>query len=202
MIKILDTIIIFLVKSIGSLGYIGIFLLMFLESSFFPFPSEAILVPAGYLAYDGQMNIILILLFATFGSIIGALFNYYLAKKYGRKIILKYLKKNHLIFVENYFEKYGSISMLNGRLIPLVRQYISFPAGLAKMKLGKFILFTGIGAFIWSCILVFLGYFLGKNLTLINKYLTQITIFTLILVIISSIIYLNFNKKNKKNTKN
>ena len=202
--EFLNEIIGFLVSTIGAWGYIGIFILMFLESSFFPFPSEVILIPAGYLVYTGKMNLFLVFLFAVFGSLTGAWFNYFLADKFGRKILLKFLKKHHLKKVEDYFKKHGEISTFNGRLIPVLRQYISFPAGLAKMHPLKFSIYTSLGAGIWASVLISLGYFLGQNQNLIHKYLTEITVFTLIIVIIISLIYIlyyrkfNIKENNKK----
>ncbi len=191
------TIILFLVNSIGTLGYLGIFVLMFLESSFFPFPSEIVIIPAGYLAYQGKMNLILIILIGTLGSIGGAWFNYFLADKFGRKLLLKLLKESHLKKVEVFFKRHGHISTFNGRLIPVIRQYISFPAGLAKMNPLKFTLYTTLGSAIWVTILAFLGYFLGQNQVLIHKYLKEITIITLIIITIFTIIYI-YIKKTKK----
>jgi membrane protein DedA with SNARE-associated domain len=187
-----------IVNNVSKLGYIGIFILMFLESSFFPFPSEIVMIPAGYLAYKGELNLFLVIFFGTFGSFSGAWFNYFLAKKYGRKIVLRFLKEHHLSKIELFFEKHGEISTFNGRLIPVIRQYISFPAGLAKMNFLKFSIYTTIGAFIWVSILTLLGYFLGKNQNIIHEYLTEITIFTLIILTIITIIYIKKNKKSFK----
>ncbi len=187
--NIYKAVILFLVHSIGALGYFGIFALMFLESSFFPFPSEVIMIPAGYLAYLGKMNIVLVISIGILGSISGAWLNYLLADKFGRKFVLKFLKGYRLENIENFFKQHGHISTFNGRLIPVIRQYISFPAGLAKMNPFKFTLYTGLGAGIWVTILTFLGYFLGQNKYLIHKYLREITIITLIIVFILTIIY-------------
>ena len=187
----------FLVESVGSLGYIGIFILMFLESSFFPFPSEVVMVPAGYLASKGEMNLVLAILSGVLGSVAGAWFNYILAVKFGRKAILKFLKAHHLEKIEKFFEKHGEISTFNGRLLPGIRQYISFPAGLAKMHPFRFTLFTALGAFIWVSILAFLGYFIGENSTLIHKYLKEITIITIVLIAILTIVYIKIKKKVK-----
>lgn len=184
-----------IVNSIFILGYPGIFILMFLESSLFPFPSEVVMIPAGYLAYQGKLSLFWVILIGILGSILGAWFNYYLAKKFGRKIILKFLKKNHLKMVEDYFDKHGNISTFNGRLIPVIRQYISFPAGLAKMHPLKFTIYTGLGAGIWIIILTMLGYFLGANQELIHKYLVEITLITLIIIAIITIIYIIKNEK-------
>ena len=171
-----------LVSTIGSLGYFGIFALMFLESSFFPFPSEVVMIPAGYLAYKGDMNLALVLLSGILGSLAGAWFNYLLALKFGRKFISKIMSNEKIDKLESYFKKHGHISTFTGRLIPGIRQYISFPAGLAKMNSIQFTLYTTLGASIWAIILTMLGYYLGANQELISVYLKQITVATLILL--------------------
>lgn len=156
----------FIIDSVGSLGYFGIFVMMFLESSFFPFPSEVVMIPAGVLAYRGEMNIYLAILFGILGSLSGALFNYYLALKMGRAFIIKYGKyvffgEKSMQKMENFFQKHGHISTFVGRLLPAIRQYISLPAGIAKMNLAKFCVFTSLGAGIWVCILAWIGYSLA-----------------------------------------
>jgi len=199
MIELLYVVIDFLVETIGSLGYIGIFALMFLESTFFPFPSEVVMIPAGYLAYKGEMNIYIVILIGILGSLGGALLNYYLSKTLGRKLLLKYghyiwFEEDKLIKMENFFKSHGEISTFNGRLIPVIRQYISLPAGLSNMNIFKFSLYTSLGACIWVSILSFLGYFLGSNQELIKEYLKSITIVTLISIIIISLIYIKYKK--------
>lgn len=178
----MQTIVTYLVDTIGALGYIGIFLLMFLESSFFPFPSEVVMIPAGYLAFKGDMNLLLVLLFGILGSLGGAWFNYFLALKFGRKFLLKIISQQKVDKFELFFKHHGEISTFTGRLIPGIRQYISFPAGLAKMNYKKFTIYTILGATIWVTILTLLGYFLGINQDLIHTYLKEITILTLLLV--------------------
>lgn len=190
----------FLVETIGSLGYIGIFFLMFLESSFFPFPSEVVMIPAGYLAYKGEMSAYIAIFFGTLGSLAGALFNYYLSLKLGRALLLKYGKyiwfdEEKLDKLERFFSKHGEISTFNGRLLPGIRQYISLPAGLAKMNLLKFQIYTSLGAFIWVSILVGLGYFLGDNEALIKEYLKQIILLLIFLILLFSILYFFWKKR-------
>ncbi len=197
--ELLHQVINFLVETIGSLGYIGIFALMFLESTFFPFPSEVVMIPAGFLAYKGDMNIYIVLLMGVLGSLSGALLNYYLSLTLGRKLLLKYghyiwFEEDKLIKMEKFFKSHGEISTFNGRLIPVVRQYISLPAGLSKMNIVKFSIYTALGATIWVTILTLLGYFLGSNQELIKEYLKSITIATLLTIAIISIIYIKYKK--------
>ena len=158
----------FIVQTVGEWGYAGIFLMMFLESSFFPFPSEVAMIPAGYLAHQGQMSLVLAWCAGTAGSLVGAVFNYYLCYFFGRELVLKYGKyvgitKVKMRKFEAFFKRHGEISTFNCRLIPGIRQYISLPAGLAKMNLFKFSLYTTIGAGIWVAILLAVGWYLGKN---------------------------------------
>lgn len=190
----LEPIVNYVVETVGTLGYIGIFFMMFLESSFFPFPSEVVMIPAGYLAYKGEMNIYFAILAGVSGSLAGALFNYYLAIKFGRVILLKYgryvfIKEETIVNMENFFEKHGAISTFFGRLIPAVRQYISFPAGLAKMNLALFSFYTSLGAAIWVIILALLGYYIGDNEALIKEYLRYIIMGILLIIAIFGFYY-------------
>ncbi|MDD2292336.1 MAG: DedA family protein [Aliarcobacter sp.] len=198
----LTNIINFIVETVGSLGYTGIFIMMFLESSFFPFPSEVVMIPAGYLAYKGEMNIYLVVLFGILGSLAGALFNYYFAIKLGRAFLMRYgkyilISEETIEKMEEFFKKHGHISTFSGRLIPVVRQYISLPAGLARMNLFVFSLYTSLGAGIWVIILTLLGYFLGGNEDLIKEYLHTIIIVILILLAILAFWYYKKNKNKK-----
>ncbi len=192
-----------IVGYIGDMGYWGIFLLMFLESTFFPFPSEIIMIPAGYLAYKGEMNVYIVVLVGILGSVGGALFNYYLAMHFGRKFILKYgkyffIKEATLDKLEAFFTKHGELSTFNGRLIPGIRQLISLPAGLAKMNIAKFSFYSGLGAGIWVIVLVALGYLLGSNEELISEYLKSATLIALISVLLITLFYVVRHKRRKE----
>ena len=157
---------------LDHLNYWTITLLMAIESSFIPFPSEVVVPPAAYKAAgaNSDLNVFLVVLFATIGANIGAVINYYLAYFVGRPIVYKFAKSRfgHLCLIdeekvkhaEAYFEKHGALSTFVGRLIPAVRQLISIPAGLAKMKLSTFLLYTTLGAGIWNTILAAIGYYL------------------------------------------
>lgn len=190
------------VELVSQFGYWGIFIMMFLESTFFPFPSEVAMIPAGFLASKGDMSLTGAIVVGTLGSLLGALFNYYLAKKYGRVGVLKFGKyffftEEKLIKMETFFVKHGSFSTFVSRLIPGVRQLVSLPAGLSKMPLNKFALYTTLGAGLWVTVLALLGYFIGENQALIKEYLHQIVLLTLGLILIASIIYVFMNKKRK-----
>lgn len=196
----LHSVITFLVETIGAWGYVGIFCLMFLESSFFPFPSEVVMIPAGYLAFKGEMSLAGALLAGTGGSLAGALFNYYLSVKLGRKLLLKYgryigFDETKMTKLEVFFNKHGEISTFNGRLIPGVRQYISLPAGLARMNLFRFCLYTSLGASIWMVTLIALGYFLGSNEALVKEYLRLIIYVALAFVAALSVVYYVYQKR-------
>lgn len=181
----------------NHLNYGTVTLLMTIESSFIPFPSEVIVPPAAYQACNSDndalyvtsskfVNVLLIILFATLGALIGALINYVLALWLGRPIIYWFAdsKVGHMLLLdsakvqkaEDYFREHGNVSTLVGRFIPAIRQLISIPAGLAKMHIGKFILFTSIGAACWNTVLAILGYVAHGQKDLIDKYNHELTI--------------------------
>lgn len=191
---------IWIVEVVGNLGYPGIFFLMFLESSFFPFPSEVVMVPAGYLAYQGEMNLVVVIACGILGSLAGALFNYYLAIKMGRPLLLRYgqyvmFNESTLQKMENFFARHGHVSTFTGRLIPGVRQYISLPAGLARMNLPLFCFYTSLGAGIWVLILAVLGYYIGGNEALVKTWLQEIVLYLLLACVIGLAVYWYFNRK-------
>ena len=179
------------------LNYGTVTLLMTIESSFIPFPSEVIVPPAAYQACNSDnetlhvtssnfVNVLLVILFATIGALIGALINYVLALWLGRPIIYWFAdsKVGHMLLLdsakvqkaEDYFREHGNVSTLVGRFIPAIRQLISIPAGLAKMHIGMFILFTSLGAAVWNTILAILGYVAHGQKDLIDKYNHELTI--------------------------
>ena len=156
----------------ASTVYMLVFVFMVVESSFIPFPSEVIVPPAAYLACTShEVNVVWVTLLATLGAIVGALINYSLSLWIGRPIVYKFAgsRFGHACLIdeakvrhaEEYFDAHGAASTFFGRLIPAVRQLISIPAGLARMNLGKFVLFTGLGALVWNIVLAALGYWLG-----------------------------------------
>ncbi len=197
-----------IVSIVGDLGYLGVILGMFIESSFIPFPSELVLPPAGVLVARGEMSFALVLFSAIIGSLLGAFLNYFLSLHFGRRVVNhlveKYgkfmlLSKSSLDKSDYYFKNHGSITTFTGRLIPAIRQLISIPAGFAKMPLGKFALYTALGSGIWSAILIYVGVLYGNNKDSIDSFLGTATLITLILVGIILIAYLYFKKKSKTN---
>lgn len=164
----------FIAWCLEHLNYYVITLLMAIESSFIPFPSEVVVPPAAYMAATtGELNIFLVIFFSTVGACIGALVNYYLALYLGRPIIYRFvesrlghmclLDKAKVEYAEQYFDKHGAIGTFIGRLVPAVRQLISIPAGLARMGLARFLLYTTLGAGLWNCILAGMGWYIGRH---------------------------------------
>lgn len=167
-----------LVDTIGTLGYPGIFLLMAMESSIVPVPSELVMPPAGYLAQQGQMHIGLAILAGTIGSLVGAYANYYAAHYLGRPLLYRYGKyvlvgPEKLQRMEAFFRRHGEISTFIGRLLPVIRHLISIPAGLSGMNHLRFTLYTLAGAGIWCTVLAWIGYIIGENQQLIMQYSHQ-----------------------------
>jgi membrane protein DedA with SNARE-associated domain len=157
-----------LADTILRLGYPGIIVLMAIESSVLPLPSELVMPPAGYLAAKGQMNGVLAVVAGTLGSVIGALVNYALALFVGEPLLRKYGKyvlvsARSLDRTEAFFRRHGEISTLIGRLLPVVRHLISIPAGVSRMNLGRFMFFTALGAGLWCAILTYLGWIIGRH---------------------------------------
>ncbi len=191
----------------SSMGYWGVLLLMTIESSFVPFPSELVIPPAAYLASKGEMNVYLVIFFGLLGSLIGAVINYVLARSLGRLLIYelvehkfaKYLllSKKKVEKSENYFLNYGGVSTFLGRLVPAVRQLISLPAGFVKMRFSSFLFYTGLGAGLWVCVLAALGYYFGENQELLEKYYKEISL-TILGVVLLVVILLVLKRKYKK----
>lgn len=166
------------VEFVDSFGYWGIFLMTLIESTFIPIPSEITLIPAGYLIQQGKMNAVAVWIVSVFGTLCGSLLNYYIAFKFGRKLLLQYgkymfIKEDKLEKMEKFFKKHGAISMFTGRLLPGVKHFISFPAGLGKMNLKKFCFFTMAGAALWCAIILYLGHIIGENEALVKVYLKK-----------------------------
>lgn len=177
-----------------GLGYSGIVVLMAIESSFIPMPSEIIIPPAAYLASKGLMNIYLIIAMGVLGSLLGAIFNYVLAYYLGRPLIYKLanhrlakyflINPEKVIKAEKYFLDNSVSATFFGRLIPVIRQLISIPAGFSKMPFLKFIIYTTLGSFIWVSLLAILGYFIGANQELFLIYYKEVSLILVLMIIV------------------
>jgi membrane protein DedA with SNARE-associated domain len=191
-----------LLQTIGTMGYPGIFLLMAMESSIIPIPSELVMPPAGYLAQQGQMSVAVSIACGTLGSLVGAYANYFAAHFLGRPLLLKYGKyvfitEEKFAKVEQFFLKHGEISTFIGRLIPVVRHLISLPAGIAGMNHLKFSLYTLLGAGLWVTVLTFIGYFIGSNQELIMKYSHHALFVVLALSAVIIAVYVKLQKRKQ-----
>lgn len=198
---------------LDNLNYWYIILLMAIESSFIPFPSEVVVPPAAYKAAGGEMNVVLVVVAATVGALIGSLVNYALAYFIGRPIIYRFansrlghmllLSEDKIETAEKYFDRHGAASTFFGRLIPAVRQLISIPAGLARMNMAKFLLYTTLGAGIWNTILAAIGYYLHSVVSeeelaaKVSEYSHELNMIILVAaaIVLAYIIYKGVKKK-------
>jgi membrane protein DedA with SNARE-associated domain len=199
--EILNNLIEFIISTISSSGYIGIFLLMIAESALIPIPSEVIMPFSGYLVSSGKFNVIYVIIAGSIGNLIGSLVAYYIGFKLGREFILKYgkyvlLRKSHLELTESYFKKYGDRSTFISRMLPAIRTYISLPAGVAKMNLKKFVTYTLIGSIIWNSALTYIGIQLGQEWKNILHYSDYFDAVVIIGVIVAIVIFFR-SRRNK-----
>ena len=203
----------FIQDILHHLNYFWVTVLMAIESSFIPFPSEVVVPPAAYKAATGEMDLFLVILFATIGSDIGALVNYYLAKYLGRPIVYKFassrlgrlclLSPEKVEKAEGYFVKNGVTSTFVGRLVPGIRQLISIPAGLSGMPVGRFLLYTTIGAGAWNVVLALLGWFIGKTVPpelfaeTIKSYSSAIGLGIVAVLVVGGLAYYLLHRRKK-----
>lgn len=194
-----------------NMNYATITILMTIESSVIPFPSEIVVPPAAYIASqpDSHLNIYLVVLFATIGALLGAIINYFGAIYLGRPIVYRFarsklghiflLSEEKILKAEEYFNKRGKISTFVGRLIPVIRQLISIPAGLARMNIPSFLIYTFIGAGIWNVILALVGYIAHGQQELINKYTHELSYLLLgvVILFIGYVVIRQLMKRNK-----
>ena len=182
-----------------DMGYPGIVILMALESSVLPVPSELVMPPAGYLAAKGEMNLAVAIACGVLGSVLGALANYGVALWLGRAVIRRlgrYLlvSEKALDRAERFFDRHGEISTLLGRMLPVVRHLISIPAGIARMSLPRFVVFTGLGALLWCTILATIGYVLGQHEDVLSNlevqhYVSRALVYLIPALIVTVIVY-------------
>ncbi len=185
-------------------NYGGIFLLMAMESATLPIPSEIVLPLAGYLVYTGEFEFWTAVLVATLGSMVGTMVDYGIGYRFGRSAILKYgrfvrLSEKHLVSSETWFARHGDSAALLARFVPLLRTVIAFPAGIAKMRVGKFLPFSSVGILIWDIALIYFGYAAGQNANLIVSSLESAFVFVEVSVVIAIVLTLIFvSKRHKK----
>ncbi|MGA7179253.1 MAG: DedA family protein [Thiobacillaceae bacterium] len=190
-----------ILQAVHGWGYVGIFVLMALESTVIPIPSELVLIPAGYLAYEGKMNYFGIIVTSALGGVAGASINYSFALWVGRPFLERwgkyfFVRPPLLHKTDAFFLKHGAVSTFTGRLIPGIRHLISLPAGLARMPLARFSFYTCLGAGLWSTVLTTFGYFIGGNEALVKQYMHLVTIGIVIGVVLGVALYWWWQKKN------
>ncbi len=178
---------------ISSAGYFGVFMLMAVDSTMIPLPSELVMPFAGYLAFEGRFDFLLVVFVSALGTIVGSLFSYYVGKYGGEPILEKYgryvlINKKDLDWTHKWFQKHGESTIFISRFIPVVRQFISIPAGMSSMNLPRFILYTFLGGFIWNGILAYTGYALGQRWDLAHKYFEPLK-YAAVLLIIAGVTY-------------
>jgi membrane protein DedA with SNARE-associated domain len=189
-----------ILATVHDWGYTGIFVLMALESTVLPLPSEVVVIPAGYLAYQGKMGVVPIFLASTLGSLAGAFINYYFALLVGRPFLERYgrwffVRPELLHKTDAFFARHGAISTFTGRLIPGIRSLISLPAGLTRMNRLVFSLYTLVGAGIWTVVLIAMGYSIGGNEALLEENLPLVTAAVLAAVVLILAVYIWWQRR-------
>lgn len=199
----------FIISFTNSYGYVGVLVLIFLENIFPPIPSELILLASGFLITKTNLNIFIMIIFATLGSLLGGILLYYLASLLNKNTLIKLINSKALRFLNlkekdidlsfNWFNKKGNISVLICRCIPILRSLISIPAGIFKMSIFKFLLYTTIGSLVWNSIIIVIGYVVGDNFLVINEALKKYSyLFVALIIIIGVIVIFRKRRKNEK----
>lgn len=175
---------------VGHYGSLAVFILMTLESVCIPIPSEAVMPYAGYLAFTHQMSFVTAVVVATIANVFGGLIAYYIGKTGGRAFILRYgryilLNEHHLTRAEQWFAHRGEITVFLARLLPGLRTFISLPAGIAKMPLGRFLIYSALGSLPWNFALVWGGFQLGKHWDSVGTYIKPLTYFAVIVLVVA-----------------
>ncbi len=199
----------FIISFTNSYGYVGVLILIFLENIFPPIPSELILLASGFLITKTNLNIFIMIIFATLGSLLGGILLYYLASLLNKNTLIKLINSKALRFLNlkekdidlsfNWFNKKGNISVLICRCIPFLRSLISLPAGIFKMSFIKFLLYTIIGSLVWNSVIIVIGYVVGDNFLVINEVLKKYSyLFVALITIIGVIVIFRKRRKNEK----
>ena len=182
-----------LVTTVGQLGYAGLFLLGFLE--ILPIPKELVIIPAGYLVQQGQMSFVGVMLANGLGTTTGAVFNYWMVRRFGRPLIDRFgryvlMTGGKIAMLERFFDRHGAVSIFLGRLIPALRHYLFVPAGLARMPALKYTAYTATGIFLWTGVLVTIGYYIGENQSLAMSYLPMAKLGSVAFIVVFLAIYM------------
>jgi len=188
---------------IEQMGYGGLFLMTFIESTVVPLPIEATLIPAGYLVQQGKMAFMPALIVSVLGALAGSCVNYWLARRFGRHLFLRYgkwllMNEAKLMKIERFFASHGAISTFTGRLLPGFRHCIALPAGLARMHMPTFLLCTALGSAIWSGVLLGLGYVIGSNEAMAMHYLPMLKMGTLVFVLLGIGAYMLYHRRKHR----
>lgn len=204
MVSLVEWVTVIITGIISTLSYPGIILLMALESACIPVPSEIVMPFAGYLASQGTFDLISLTIAGTVGNLIGSIVAYWIGLKAGRAFVLKYgkyvlLRKKHLDLAESWFAKHGEVTTLFSRMLPIVRTFISLPAGMAKMNFKKFVLFTTLGSIPWNFALAYIGFQLGQNWEEIRSWFWLFDIAIVIgVAVLLSILARGYIKENRR----
>jgi membrane protein DedA with SNARE-associated domain len=203
LIEILRPLAEFITSVISSLGYGGIFILMILESALIPIPSEIIMPFSGFLVSSGKLGSVGVILAGSLGNLVGSVITYYLGIRLGRAFLIKYgkyilFRVHHLVWTEQLFQKYGDKISFVGRLLPVVRTYISLPAGIGKSNFIKFVVYTLVGSIIWNSLLTYGGIQLGRSWQHIDKYSGYLDIIAVVATVVFIVWIVYNNTKNRR----
>jgi len=192
-----------ILQIISTSGYSGVFFFMVLESALMPIPSEIVMPFSGYLASLGKFDLIALTIVSSVANLVGSIIAYLIGLKVGRKLVLKYgkfilLKEKYLMLTEKWFKKYGGKAIFFSRMMPVVRTVISLPAGIGKMNFKKFSLYTLVGSMPWNFALTYIGFWLGKNWTMVHSYSKELDIIVVMVLIVVAVSYLWKLRKNRK----
>ena len=202
----IQSIIDWLVNAISTIGYPGVFISVFLESFFAPIPSEIILPFSGFVASTGKMDLVFVMVIATVAAYLGSL-PFYFIGKWGEKPVINFINKyGKYLFIQQKdvdkvfgaFDKYGKGVVFFGRLIPMIRTLISFPAGVAKMQFARFSMYTLFGSLTWNILLTYAGYQLGDHWSVVSKWIEKYQNVILVLIIIAVLLYIIRGIKSRR----
>jgi membrane protein DedA with SNARE-associated domain len=196
-----------LVETVQGFGYVGLFITMFFGNALVPIPVEAIMIPAGYLVEQGEMNMGAVMASTIAGDILGSLFSYFIALHFGRRFLYAYGKyffftRERIEKLDKFFASHGQISVLTGRLMPGLRHFMAFPAGLSHMDVRKFVVYTGVGGGLWMATLLLVGYLIGGNKELVKHDMPYIETGIIICVVTMIIAYIRRHRRREREKAN